>query len=90
MAIAWGPMAGYFAKRASIPLTINPVSPQKVNSIPLGFDISMGVRRGRRDLRERLNTVIGKRKPQIDSLLREYGVPEQGALQGMSKNMSGR
>lgn len=90
VAIAWGPMAGYFAKRASIRLTINPVSPQRVDSIPLAFDISMGVRRGRRDLRERLNSVIGERKPQIESLLREYGVPEQGALQGMSKNMSGR
>jgi mxaJ protein len=90
VAIAWGPMAGYFAKRASIPLAVNPVSPQKVDSIPLAFDISMGVRRGRRDLCERLNTVIERRKPQIQNLLREYGVPEWGAPQDTAKNVSGR
>jgi mxaJ protein len=89
VAIAWGPMAGYFAKHASVPLTISPVTPQKVDSIPLAFDISMGVRRGRRDLRNRLNTVIQRRKPQIQTLLQEYGVPA-GALQDTSKNVSGR
>jgi mxaJ protein len=90
IAVAWGPMAGYFAKHASVPLTVSPVSPQKVDSIPLAFDISIGVRRGRRALCTRLNTMIERRKTEIDSLLREYGVPERGAPQDMPKSMSGR
>jgi mxaJ protein len=90
VAVAWGPLAGYFAKHASIPLAVTPISPQRVDSIPLAFDISVGVRRGRRDLCRRLNAVIDRRRTQIESLLREYGVPEQGAPQGMQKSVSGR
>ncbi len=78
VAIAWGPMAGFFAKGASVPLRITPVSPQTVDSIPLSFDISMGVRRGQDHLRERLNTVIERRRPEIAKLLRENGIPVSG------------
>ncbi|MGB7439195.1 MAG: quinoprotein dehydrogenase-associated putative ABC transporter substrate-binding protein [Candidatus Acidiferrum sp.] len=78
MAIAWGPMAGFFAKHSSVPLKVTPVSPQMVDSIPLTFQISMGVRHGQDDLRARLNTVIQHRKAAINSILQKYGVPTPG------------
>ncbi|MEA2734294.1 MAG: mxaJ protein, partial [Humisphaera sp.] len=41
LAVAWGPPAGYFAKRQN--LTVKPVTPQVDDAMPMSFDISMGV-----------------------------------------------
>jgi quinoprotein dehydrogenase-associated probable ABC transporter substrate-binding protein len=74
--IAWGPLAGYFAHRSSVPLEIVPVSPQiDVPFLPLVFDIAMAVRRGDDSLRTRLDAVLEHRQHEIEQLLREYDVP---------------
>jgi mxaJ protein len=76
VAIAWGPLAGYFAKQAPVALEITPVSPQiDLPYLPFVFDISMGVRRGEPALRDQLNSIITRRKHEIDSILYQYGVP---------------
>jgi mxaJ protein len=76
VAVAWGPLAGYFAQREPVPIEITPVSPQiDLPFLPFVFDISMGVRRGNDALKEELNTVIQRRKPEIDRILDQYGVP---------------
>jgi mxaJ protein len=83
VAIVWGPLAGYFAKREPVALDISPVSPQiDLPFLPFVFDISMGVRRGDDVLRDTLNAIIARRKPEIDSILREYGVPRLDAATG--------
>src|SRR5689334_1267113 len=47
MAVVWGPLAGYFARRQTVPLDIVPVSPEvDLPFLPFVFDIAMGVRRG--------------------------------------------
>jgi mxaJ protein len=79
VAIAWGPMAGFFAKGAPVPLRITPVSPQTALSVPLSFDISMGVQRGHHELRKRLNAAIERQRPEIAKLLKEYGIPVSDA-----------
>jgi mxaJ protein len=82
VAVAWGPLAGYFAQKEPVPLDITPVSPQiDLPFLPFVFDISMGVRRGDTALRERLNTVITRRKADIDRILEQYGVPRVDATQ---------
>ncbi len=76
IAIAWGPMAGYFAEHASVPLDVSPidvVSPDPKN--PFTFAISMGVRRGDAGLQQQLNAEIERREPEIRQLLKSYGVP---------------
>jgi mxaJ protein len=74
--IAWGPLAGYFAKRASVPLKIVPVSPEvDPPSLPFVFDICMGVRKEDKALSDELDVVLERRKKEIDRLLRDYGVP---------------
>lgn len=76
IAIAWGPMAGYFAKHSSVPLQVTPVdvvSPDP--TIPFTFAISMGVRRGDSQLLQRLNSEIQQHRPRIHRLLESYGVP---------------
>ena len=76
VAVAWGPLAGYFAQREDVPLDVRPVSPQiDLPFLPFVFDISMGVRRGNDVLREQLNGIIERRRPDIDRILADYGVP---------------
>jgi mxaJ protein len=46
VAVAWGPLAGWFARTSHLPLRLTPVQPQiDVPYLPMVFDISMGVRR---------------------------------------------
>jgi mxaJ protein len=79
IAVAWGPLAGYFASRAPVPLEIAPVSPEQDGpSLPFVFDISMGVRRADTTLRDTLNAILTRRRASVDSLLQTYGVPLLG------------
>jgi mxaJ protein len=74
--IAWGPLAGYFARRSPVPLRVTPVSPEvDIPYLPFVFDIAMGVRREDTALRDTLDAVLLRRRPEIDRLLAEYGVP---------------
>ncbi|HUQ99965.1 MAG TPA: substrate-binding domain-containing protein [Gemmatimonadaceae bacterium] len=76
VAVAWGPLAGYFAQREPVQLDVRPVSPQiDLPFLPFVFDISMGVRRENSGLKEQLNAIIARRRQEIDAILREYGVP---------------
>ena len=76
VAVAWGPLAGYFATRAPAPLVLRPVSPQiDLPFMPFVFDVAMGVRRGDTALRDSLDAILVRRKPTIDSLLAAYHVP---------------
>jgi mxaJ protein len=76
VAVAWGPLAGYFARHEPVALDLTPVSPQiDLPFLPFVFDISMGVRRGEDSLRDQLNAIIARRKPEIDRILDDYGVP---------------
>jgi quinoprotein dehydrogenase-associated probable ABC transporter substrate-binding protein len=74
VAVVWGPVAGYFAPRESVPLEIAPV-PGADPPFSFAFDVSMGVRRGDEALREKLDSVLRKRRKEIDALLVSYGVP---------------
>ena len=79
VAVAWGPLAGYFARRAAVPLTLTPVSPQiDVPFLPLVFDVSMGVRRDDPGLKQEIDAILVRRRSAIDAILQEYGVPRVG------------
>jgi mxaJ protein len=80
VAMVWGPLAGYFAQRAAVPLRIEPVTPTLVETRwPMTFDICVGVRRDDPILLAQINAVLTKEKPNIDSILRIYGVPRAAA-----------
>jgi mxaJ protein len=81
--VVWGPTAGYFARRSRVPLAVTPFTPQiDLPFLPFVFDLSMAVRRGDGALRDQLDAVIERRQPQIDAILRRYGVPRFDALPG--------
>ena len=76
VAVVWGPLAGYYARRQPVPLRLVPVSPpMDPPGLSFVFDISMGVRRGDTAMRDRLDQVLQRRRPEIDAILRQYGVP---------------
>ncbi|HEX8138004.1 MAG TPA: substrate-binding domain-containing protein [Pyrinomonadaceae bacterium] len=82
VAVAWGPLAGYFARRQKVPLEVVPVSPEiDLPFLPFVYDISMGVRRGDDAFREELETVLARRRREIEAILDEYGVPRVGRAQ---------
>jgi mxaJ protein len=76
VAAVWGPIGGYFAKQASVPLEAVPITDTAAFA-PLRFEfgIAMGVRKGEHAFREELNTILQRRRHDIDRLLDAYGVP---------------
>jgi mxaJ protein len=80
VALAWGPLAGYFAPRQTAALTITPISPQIDGPrLPMVFDIAMGVRRDDRQLRDEINMALHRRRAEVDGVLAAYGVPRLDA-----------
>jgi hypothetical protein len=77
----WGPIAGYYVKRDSLPLTLAPIKSEP--GLPrMDYHIAMGVRANEPDWRRRINDEIRKNETKINEILRDYGVPlldEQGA-----------
>jgi len=75
-AIAWGPLAGYFARRARVPLEVESVVPERDGpALPFAFDIAMAVRRGDRALHDSLDAVIARRAADIRTILKRFDVP---------------
>jgi mxaJ protein len=75
LAVVWGPVAGYFAKREDPPLSVTPVSPWLDGpQWPMAFDISMGTRQDN-ELRAELDRALEANQPAITAILHEYGVP---------------
>ena len=76
VAVAWGPLAGYFATREPVALDIAPVSPDAESRfVRFVFDIAMGVRRDDERLAAAVDGVIARRRAQIRRVLLAYGVP---------------
>jgi mxaJ protein len=75
VAIVWGPLAGYFARRQSLALDIVPVAPVADPTTPVAFDISVGVARHAPELRDDIDAALRRRRADVERLLDEYGVP---------------
>ena len=76
VAVVWGPLAGYFAKRERVPLDVVPVTPRvDPPRLPLTFAIAVGVKKGNAPLRDSLQRVLDRRRPEIRRILDDYGVP---------------
>jgi quinoprotein dehydrogenase-associated probable ABC transporter substrate-binding protein len=76
VAIVWGPLAGYFAARAPVSLTVVPLpSAIDASGAQFAFDMAMGVRRADTLLLSILDELLEKERPTIKKILDEYGVP---------------
>jgi quinoprotein dehydrogenase-associated probable ABC transporter substrate-binding protein len=76
VAIVWGPLAGYFAKQSSVPLTLQSLAERdSLSDFPFRFNIGMGVRRRDRALRDSLQTVLDRKGSEIQGILKSYNIP---------------
>lgn len=74
VAFVWGPIAGYYAGSAKDELAIIPL----VNEAPgirFDFRVSMAVRYGEAEWKQRVNDVLAELQPEINKILREFDVP---------------
>ena len=76
VALAWGPLAGYFAGKSRVPLRLEPATPWMDDmQWPTQLDVSVGVRRDDQKLLKRIDQVLSHRKAEIRKLLDAYRVP---------------
>jgi mxaJ protein len=76
VAAVWGPLAGYFARRAAIPLTVTPISdPDDFQPLLFQYDIAIGVRKGDDALKAQIDSVLQQHHAEIVQLLEAFGVP---------------
>jgi mxaJ protein len=80
VALAWGPPAGYFAKRQAVPIALTPArAPADLGQLPFEYSMAMGVRKSDPTLHGELDSVLERRRSEIDAILAEYGVPRVAA-----------
>ena len=76
VAMVWGPLAGYFARRSSVPLRLEAVTPSlDRGQWPMTYDVSVGVRRQEPELKAQVQAILDREAPAIRDLLQSYGVP---------------
>lgn len=74
VAIVWGPIAGFFAKRVKSPeLTVVPMQSEK--GVKFDFQIAMGVRHGERAWKQQVEKLIADNRQAIEAILTEFNVP---------------
>jgi quinoprotein dehydrogenase-associated probable ABC transporter substrate-binding protein len=74
VAVLWGPLAGWHAKEAGVPLTIVPLLKEQGGS-RMVFRITMGVRPTDQEWKRQLNRLISENQDEINAILMDYGVP---------------
>ena len=74
VAVAWGPLAGYFVREHPSPaLEVVPLEDDP--KVAMSFEFSMGVSKGARELKDRLEGTLDRRGEQVRRVLEDYGVP---------------
>jgi quinoprotein dehydrogenase-associated probable ABC transporter substrate-binding protein len=74
VAAAWGPMAGYYKKVLHAPLIIQPTNLME-DDVPMEFDMTLAVPRGRPDVKAAIETALTQHKSEIRQILIDFGVP---------------
>jgi mxaJ protein len=75
VAIVWGPFGGFFAKNQEVPLEVVPVPARADGPYPFVYDISFGVRKSDKGLKEQVEAILDRRREEIRRILVDYGVP---------------
>jgi mxaJ protein len=74
VAIVWGPIAGFFARRVHTPeLVVVPMRSEP--GLAFDFAMAMGVRYGEPAWKQQIEALLVKHRPEIEAILRDYGVP---------------
>jgi len=74
VAMMWGPMAGYFAKKTpNVKFVERPLKDEE--RLPMAYDIAIAVPKGQEELKAKLEAALDHAAPEIDKVLQSYGVP---------------
>src|SRR5699024_4734375 len=71
VAIAWGPLAGYFATREPADLAVVPLTPSHA-ILPFEYSISLAVRENEPALRAKLDEILQRKASAVHALLTRY------------------
>jgi mxaJ protein len=75
VALVWGPVASFFARRSAVDLDVTPITPWLDGpTLPMVFDVSMGVRKNDLHRRRQLDQWLGSHGAMISSILADYGL----------------
>ena len=74
VAIVWGPIAGYFAKRIKSK-SLKVVLLKSEPGVQFDYQMAMGVRYGEPEWKRQVESLIQSRQAEIRAVLDEYGVP---------------
>ncbi|MBV9426555.1 MAG: substrate-binding domain-containing protein [Bradyrhizobiaceae bacterium] len=74
VAVLWGPMAGYYAMKATPPMKVVPLTNER-SGPRLAYYITMGVRGADQEWKRELNRLIAENQPEINAILTSFGVP---------------
>jgi quinoprotein dehydrogenase-associated probable ABC transporter substrate-binding protein len=72
--ILWGPIAGFYAKKATPALHVTPLV-KETTGPRLVYRVGMGVRPADQNWKRLLNRLIQENQPAINKILLDYGVP---------------
>lgn len=76
VALVWGPLGGWAARRANGTLSVAPIEPGAADAgLPLAFEISMGVRREDAELARAIDAALDARRMEVERILADFGVP---------------
>ncbi len=75
IAIVWGPIAGYYNAQLKADLALTAIENDSVSRIPFAYSMAMGTRRGEAQFRDSLQKFLDTKGPEIQALLKEFGVP---------------
>lgn len=72
--LLWGPVGGYYAKRAEVPLAVVPLVKETAGPSTI-YGITMGVRPDEPEWKHKINKVIAENQEEINAILQAYDVP---------------
>lgn len=75
VAIAWGPLAGGYARTSKTKLVIRPVAEREDGGLPLSFAIALGVRKDDTALAAELDKALVAKRREIEKILERWHVP---------------
>lgn len=77
VAVVWGPIGGYYAKKSAVPMVVVPAPEYEQENVhgKEQWNISMAVRKKDKERMVAINEVLERRHADIMKILDEYGIP---------------
>lgn len=88
VAVAWGPIGGYFAKNNQVPMEVRMI-PEYTSSNPVNqakgkefWNISVGVRKKDKERMAKIDAALERNRDKIEKILNDYGIPHVPVVEG--------